>query len=223
MKKHLILIIGIAFLFSHLGYSSENEPTSKAAVSTPVASSSSSNPMGKFELSVNPLGFLQFGPMINMGFGLSDNLVLTSHLRLPSAGLLSKVVSYDEDDDMYPDRLSGIAIGGGVNYFFTDNMSKPYIGGQLEYHYQKTLFAEGNYEEWEENSNGIVLMFNGGYRFRTGSGFFINTGAFLGFASVASEWHHTSYELSYTDSGEGVFYSEVIPFGMLEVSLGFEF
>ena len=50
------------------------------------------------------------------------------------------------------------------------------------------------------------------------SGFFINTGAYLGAA-------FSKYDRHFTDSGYGPPESgnEVIPFGMLELSLGFEF
>ena len=49
-------------------------------------------PISGFALSINPLGFLQFGPSISAEIGLTGSLVLNAHVRFPSLGLLSYVV-----------------------------------------------------------------------------------------------------------------------------------
>ena len=61
-------------------------------------------------------------------------------------------------------------------------------------------------------------MFNGGYRFRFNEGLYINTGAFLGAAHNSWNWYYI--DTSYGPGNEG---SDLIPFGMLEVSFGLEF
>lgn len=179
-------------------------------------------PISRFALSVNPLGFLQFGPSISAEAGLTDHLVLNIHIRFPSLGLLSYVVS-DHDDGL--DDLSGMAFGGGILYFFGDNRSKPYGGMLIDYNKLDCLYAKDESWEWSRTTNTIVFIFNGGYRFRFDGGFFINTGAFLGVASNKWEWEYTdtspgSWGITDTDSREG---SDIKPFGMAEVTLGIEF
>jgi hypothetical protein len=176
------------------------------------------NSISPFALSVNPLGFVQFGPMVNMEFGFPNNMVLNIHTRFPSAGLLSYVV-LDHSDGI--DDLSGIAFGGGLLFFMTDNKHKPYVGGLLEYHTADILYGEGDSWEWDKTENALVIAANGGYRFRFGH-FFLNTGAFLGAAFVSYEWEYTdpSYGEYDDDPRDG---TDVQPFGMLEVTLGVEF
>jgi hypothetical protein len=176
------------------------------------------NSISPFAISVNPLGFVQFGPIINVEFGFPNNLVLNIHTRFPSAGLLT-YVALDHEDGI--DDLSGKAFGAGLLYFFTDKRHKPYIGGLLEYHTADILYGQGDAWEWDKTENAIVVIANGGYRFRFGH-FFLNTGAYLGAAFVNYEWDYTdpSYGEYDDDPRDG---SEVQPFGMIEVTLGLEF
>jgi len=177
------------------------------------------NSISPFALSVNPLGVLQFGPMINMEFGFPNNLVINIHTRFHSAGLLSYATP-EESDDI--DDLSGMAFGGGLLFFMTDNKHKPYVGGLIEYHTHDILYLEGNVDEWERTDKGIVLIANGGYRFRFSGGFFMNAGAYLGAAILNYEWDYAdpTYSEAGDDDKEG---TDVTPFGMIEFTLGFEF
>ena len=179
-------------------------------------------PLSKFALSVNPIGILQFGPIVSAEIGLSNHLVLNMHIRFPSLGLLSYVAA-DHDDGL--DEYSGIAFGGGLIFFLGNNMSKPYIGGLIDYQTHESLYAKDEDWEWSRTNNVLVFAFNGGYRFRFSGGFFINTGVFLGFANDNYEWE-------YTDTSEGSWGSfdsssrdgsEIKLFLMLEVTLGVEF
>lgn len=175
--------------------------------------------ISKFALSVNPLGFLQFGPSISAEVGLTGDLVLNAHFRFASLGLLSYAVNAHDDG---LDELKGFAFGGGMIYFFGDNRNRPYAGLLIDYNRFDCLYARNASWEWEETINSIVLLFNGGYRFRFESGFFINTGAFFGVAINSWDWDYTdtSYGDSDTDPRTG---TDAHPFGMVEVTLGFEF
>ncbi|MEN8156017.1 MAG: hypothetical protein ABFS10_03640 [Bacteroidota bacterium] len=165
------------------------------------------NPMGKFALSVNPLGFMEFGPLINAEFGLTDNLVLNTHVRFHSLGLLSYVI------DDWPDRLTGIAMGAGLLHFFGSSMHKPYVGGLIELHHSTQFYLD----DGTGTTNMAIFIANGGYRFRFDSGFFINTGLFMGFGAGPYTWASENYPSDdYTDLS-------VVPFGMAELTLGFEF
>jgi hypothetical protein len=175
--------------------------------------------ISKFSLSINPLGFIQFGPVINAEFGIKENMVINTHVRFPSVGVLSYVVKYHSDG---LDELSGIAFGGGLVYFFGENMSKPYIGGMVEYHRTECLYAKDESWEWSQIDRDGVFIFNAGFRWRFEGGFFVNTGAFLGAAIGNYEWEYAdlSYGLSDNTSRDG---KDITPFGMFEVTLGIEF
>ena len=220
MKKYLCLII-IAILPVYILGQSVNKQFESLDESVFELSltEQGNNSISKFALSINPLGFLQFGPVINGEFGLTDNLVLNTHLRFPSLGLLTYATKYHDDGIS---NLSGFAFGGGVLNFFGDNMSKPYVGGLLEYHTVTTLYAQGASWEWENKDNHVVIIVNGGYRFRFSSGFFINLGGYVGAAVGTYNWNYT--DPSYSESGDAAHTgSDVFPFIMVEGALGIEF
>jgi len=185
----------------------------------PLIASSQEYPISKFALSVNPIGFLQFGPSVSVEAGLTGSLVLNAHVRFPTLGLLSYVVN-DDNDGL--DELKGFAFGAGVIYFFGDKRNRPYAGMLIDYNRFKGLYAENKDWEWDETTNSIVFLLNGGYRFRFESGFFINTGAFFGVAINSWDWDYTdtSYGSSDESSRTG---TDAQPFGMVEVTFGFEF
>ena len=176
-------------------------------------------PISKVAISVNPVGFVQFGPLVNIEVGLSKSLVVNAHVRFSSVGLLTYVVNDDPDG---LDELSGIAFGAGSIYFFGKQRSKPYAGILLEFEKLELLYAQFDSWEWKETDQNGVFVCNGGYRFRFKSGFFINTGAYLGAAVTKYEWNYTEpdYGLDDAEPREG---TDVTPFGMVEVTLGFEF
>ena len=185
----------------------------------PLIASSQESSISKFSLSVNPIGFLQFGPSVSAEVGLTGNLALNAHVRFPSLGLLSFVVNAHDDG---LDDLNGFAFGAGAIYFFGDKMNKPYAGVLMDYNRFKCLYAQNESWEWDETINSVVLLLNGGYRFRFESGFFINTGAFFGVAINSWDWDYTDagYGESDTDPRTG---TDAQPFGMVEVTFGFEF
>ena len=174
--------------------------------------------ISKFALSINPLGFIQFGPVINAEFGIKENIALNTHVRFPSLGVLTYVLKYHDDG---LDELSGIAFGGGLIYFFGENMSKPYVGGMIEYHRTESLYAKNEGWEWSQIDRSGVFIFNGGYRWRFEGGFFVNTGVFFGAAMGNYDWEYAdpSYDLD-EPGGDG---KDITPFGMFEVTLGIEF
>ena len=180
---------------------------------------SEDNSISPFAISVNPLGFVQFGPIINIEFGFPNNLVFNLHTRFPSLGVLTYVALDDRDGI---DDLSGSAFGGGLLYFIGHGKSKPYVGGHLEYHSIDILYAQGEQYEWSKTEHAVIFIVNGGYRFRFGGGFFINTGAYLGFSFSSYDWEYTdpSYGIYDTSSRSG---NDTTPFGMLETTFGFEF
>lgn len=172
-------------------------------------------PIGDVAVTFNPLGFVQFGPILGLEVGVTDDLVATVHTRLVPLGVLSWLIAADEADGV-PDELSGFAFGGGLLRFFGTEQNKPYLGGMLEFASTDALYLQGDFFEWEEQTTAFVMIANGGYRFRFDGGFFLNTGAFLGAAFSSWEW-------DYTDGSGGGSGSGPTPFGMLELTLGMEF
>jgi hypothetical protein len=169
--------------------------------------------ISRFALSVNPIGFVEFGPIVNAEWGLTGNLVINAHMRFPTLGVLTYVVK-DEDGDL--DELTGMAYGGGLLYFFGEKRNKPYLGMLGEYEQTQNTYAKN--EDWEsiEDDETIIIMFNGGYRFRFNSGFFINTGAFFGVGRCQWFWRYSDG----SDPSEGIDYT---PAGLVEITIGFEF
>ncbi len=169
----------------------------------------------KLALSFNPLGFIQFGPILNFEYGLKSHIALNGHLRFSPLGALSYAI---RSADGGVDELSGIAFGGGLIYFTGENRSKAYVGMLLEYEKSTAIYLQGDSWEWTEKEKIFVFTFNGGYRFLFSSGFFVNTGAYLGVYRSKWNWYYTDSSNGYGNSG-----SDIKPFGMLELTFGLSF
>lgn len=180
---------------------------------------STQEPISRFAISINPLGFVQFGPVVNAEFGIRDDIVINTHVRISVLGMLTYVIKYHADG---LDALGGIAFGGGAIKFFGEKNHKPYVGILLEYDHSSAVYGKYEQWEWSQIDRTIVFIFNGGYRFRFDGGLFINTGAYLGAATGIYEWTYAdpSYGTYDNTSRTG---TTLTPFGMLEVSLGMEF
>ncbi len=194
----------------------KNLLTIVALLLTIQLSAQSENSVPKFSLSFNPLGFVQFGPIVNAEVGLKSNLVLNVHARFPTMGVLTYAVQ--EDDDGL-DELSGSAFGAGLIYFIGENKSKPYVGFLVDFQSLTSTYAVGEQWEWTEESDATIFIFNGGYRFNFSDGIYLNTGVFFGAASSKWEWEYENpgYGTSDTDPRSG---TDMTPFGMFEVSIG---
>lgn len=182
---------------------------------------SDDNAMGNFALSVEPLGFVQFGPMINAEFGLTDNLMLNTHVRFGTLGVLTRVM-YLIDDDEIPDEVSDMGYGGGLKYFFSERKNKPYLGVLFEFGKRTSLEDQG--EQWENEAelSHFDFIFNGGYRFRSASGFYLTTGAYLGAEYIFNDsWWYTQGNYSNEDPFDHK--NSIYPFFMLEIAIGIEF
>jgi hypothetical protein len=171
-------------------------------------------------LYLNPLGFVQFGPMLGTEITRNSSLIIDAHIRFSSLGVLSYVVSANVDDGA-PYKISGLAIGGGVKSFMPSRIGGFYIGGVFEYGWATNYYAQDKSWIWQSDSKNIVAMASIGYKFRFKSGFYINTGAFLGGSYTFSDkWYYTkNYN---NDSSIHVDSGKTVLAGMLEVSFGIE-
>lgn len=190
-------------------------------LSTNAFAQSGDNAIGKFALSVEPLGFVQFGPMVNAEIGLTDNLALNAHVRFGTAGLLLKVMYLTNDDEM-PDKMNNIAYGGGLKYLFGDRKNKPYLGLLCEFGKRSTVEDQGEQWEHKANLNHFDFIINGGYRIRSASGFYLTTGAYLGAEFISNDtWYYTESDYSNEDPFDNE--NSVYPFFMIEIGIGIEF
>ena len=171
------------------------------------------NTIGPFSVYANPLGVLQFGPMMGVEIKLAENFILNLNTRLPRFGLLSYVVR--GWDDVY--EIRGFGVAAVPIIFFTDNQHKPYAGAGLEYDRSKVLYNEGYYDENTEFENNIIIVTNGGYRFRFSSGLFLSAGLYIGASFSIWEEEHVDPVL---ENYSGL---TVQPFGMAELKVGYEF
>jgi hypothetical protein len=142
----------------------------------------------------------------------------------------------DVDRGGRPDKLSGIAFGGGPLYFFDVKKDKAYAGILFEYEMADALYQEDYVNEWSQDNKKMILMLNSGYRFRfsekniPGSnrafdkfirkGLFVNAGIYAGAERNQFVWQNTDPDNADHTPHEG---TEIKPFGMLEVSVGIEF
>lgn len=138
-----------------------------------------------------PLGFLQFGPIIGGEVAASPNVTIGAHLRIPSLGLLSYVAAYNASDGA-PDQMSGFGLGADINYFPVSARNGFYVGFVTEYISTSQLYLQGDIYEWQDKTSFFLLAANGGYKWGFPSGFFVSTGLLLGDAvPLSGKWHYT--------------------------------
>jgi len=168
---------------------------------------------------VDPLGFLEFGPMIGAEFTLKSRFLIDASLRFFPLGVLSYVTEATGDDGS-PNRIAGLGISGAFKYFVPKRSGGFYIGGALEYSFWTSYFAQGKPSEWQRDRVALMPLATAGYKFRFRSGFFITTGGVLGIQiPLVDQWH-------YTNNGDNTVYlnnKTIGPAGMFEVSFGYEF
>lgn len=166
----------------------------------------------------HPLGFIQFGPIIGTEIR-NKRSIADFHIRIPSLGLLMRVMNND------PDKLAGLAVGAGARFLFPQRIGGWYVGVKTEFGWNVNIYDKGSRWEEEYLIRYVDICSNGGYRFQFSSGFYINTGFWLGtiylfeqpwrYSNPRSDYYSPSY--NYNDP------SETYIFGMLEFGLGFEF
>ncbi len=166
------------------------EQTAEGSTVTVAVEAGDDPPMPSSYFNVNLLGFLQWGPIVEYGFSVAEDLYLAPHLRLDGLGALNWIL-YPDDTWIYTP-----ALGLSVLHFWDISPYNPnrlYYGGGLE--------IEGAGEIPFEQ---VILNIYGnlGYRWRTvGQKRFFNVGAHLG----------ASYDF---------WWEEIMIFAMAELSFG---
>jgi len=191
------------------------EPTEKDVEKTPASkttktsSSQRYTELGKVHLGFQPAGFLQFGPVIELGFRIGDNFVLSPQFRYTSLGLAYNVINDFEN------TMLCFGLGATFKHFPAKNQkNKFYYGVGFEYEYSDF----DDYDDWYGSSAGMVIITNVGYRWRFGSGFYINLGAFAGaYVNIYDQWYDYDDDELHDISGWTQFY------GYIEFGIGVEF
>jgi hypothetical protein len=165
--------------------------------------------LGPVAIGFQPLGFLQFGPVLNFEFRIAHNFVIGPQFRYTALGLIFNAIN-DFDNTMVC-----FGAGVGVKHFpMADKKNKFYYGIAAEYEYGES----DDYDDWYGTTAGIVSMVNVGYRFRYNSGFYMNLGLYAGlYNNIYDEWFSYNDNDIHIDSGYTDF------FGYVEFGMGFEF
>jgi hypothetical protein len=168
---------------------------------------------------VDPLGFLEFGPLIGTEITIKSRLIVDASLRFPSAGVLTYVANSDPNDGL-PYETSGLGVAGGLKYFIPSHIGGLYFGGLFSAAWETHNYLKGQPSTWESDYAAIMTLGTIGYKFRFRSGFYINTGALIGIQyPFMKQWH-------YTNNGDSSIHEldkSLEPAGMFDVSFGYEF
>jgi len=165
----------------------------------------------------NPLGFVTFGPMF--GFEITKNRFnVDFSLRLPSLGLMMKLIESGFEWFDNVTLTSGFGIGATFKFFMPSRIGGFYAGAMLEYS-QYTADWKGNGWYGDSESKVFALGSNLGYKFVFNS-FYMRTGAYLGAAATIDGYYKENdygYD-KYTDrTGDVTF------FYLFDLALGVQF
>jgi hypothetical protein len=174
-------------------------------------------PMAPLNLIINPLGFLQAGPIVDLEIQVSPGLYVLLHTRFHGLGLLSHLLEASGSSSGTEDiQFYSVAFGTGLRYLFVSQNSRnaPYLGFIVEYGYNP--YFDNTYD-YTGTSTYINLAANAGYRWRFDS-FLLEVGAYLGAApTLTSEWYYNATpSVKYAGTKTTTF------FAMVELSIGFE-
>ncbi len=205
MKKALTLIF--VLLFSAVYASEPPEMETQTDHTT----------LPKLALSINPAGFLFFGPTIDLGIGISDRTAINLHTRFTPLGMLSQNVKKEEGDKA--EDFTGTGFGAGIIQFLNDDGFGIYVGGQVEYEKMRTTYEIGDPWEWYEEGKNYVFAANAGYRYVMENGIFVNLGLFFGGIYTDYFWEYEDVAIGVNDSEprEGTTF---FPVGSLEIAFG---
>ena len=166
--------------------------------------------------SINPLGVLQFCPVFQGEFKVSQRGYFTSHVRIPYLGVLYHVLNANDDSDEVTVSPVALGLGAGYKTMFPTKKGAWYIGGILEYSFGSSTGNDGR--EWKSEFSNLALTSNGGFRWRwPNKKNVVGVGAYLGFYSaLRDDWWYVNNPGNKKDE------RSTTPFLMLELSFGWE-
>ncbi|MCB9250890.1 MAG: hypothetical protein H6605_00345 [Flavobacteriales bacterium] len=183
-------------------------------VAYPMFKTSAQSP--KLTASFNPMGFLFFGPALNVGYVVNQTTTLNFDIRRNSMGLLARAIR-GNDPELYSFKGTGFAVG--LTKFKNSVEEGLYFGGYLALDIQKTKYIEDNPWAWHETTKTIAILGNVGKRIKLGDKFYLNAGAVVGAGMVKFDWEYDDVAIGITDPEERSGNS-FIPIGSLELAIG---
>ncbi len=185
-------------------------------ISTLTKGFSQNSDYSKLTVSFDPMGFLFFGPAINVGYTLNENTVIKANVRIVSLGLLAKNIRATENE-LY--KFGGMGYSIGAIRFMENVDSGIYYGGFLSLDIQNTKYSENSEWAWHEKTTTYGLLVNGGKRFKFGSKYYVNAGVSIGVGVVRYNWEYDDPTVGIDDPEERKGTS-VFPIGGLELAFG---
>lgn len=171
----------------------------------------------KLTISIDPMGFLFFGPALNVGYSVNANWVIKANVRRSSWGLLAnKIRSYD-DKQLYD--FTGMGYAVGANRYMESIYEGYYYGAFISLDIQNTKYAENSDWAWHEKTITYGLLVNGGKRFPLGSMFYIDAGVVIGGGLVRWDWDYDDPAAG-VDDPEARSGNSFMPIGALEFAFG---
>lgn len=208
MKKATLLILLMAIVFT--GYAQDDA----AIPGSGTQKSSGDLPAKTFF--INPLGLLQFGPVLSTEKRIGEtNGYISPHLRVGYLGVLTHLV-------WSADYVSPLNLGVGLSYrsMIPNDVNNNlwYLGGGLELNTGSARYDTGTSSETQNDAVGIAVLANFGYRWRTNAGRFVGVGILAGVStSIYDEEYYVDDGSLYAD-----YSGEAIAFGMFEITFGWE-
>ena len=168
------------------------------------------------EVSVDPAGFLFYGPSVDVGLGIGSKTSVKAYVRGFALGGMSIDLKDEAEDN---DEFSGMHIGAGLTQFLTEGGNGIYFGGQVEFGSTTGIWLNGDTYEWWEESKDLMFTAKAGYRYAMENGLFINGGVYGGAINMKAEWDYDDSQISAMDDDDREHTSTPGIFGV-EVSVG---
>lgn len=175
-------------------------------------------PNNGFSIWVQPLGIVQWGPMIGFSVRHKTLFMIDGYVRVP-LGYAYSIAAND------PDNMSGFAFGVEAKALHATRSGAWYVGPVIDIGMTKALYNEGEYSEEDYRWFTFIAAISGGYRFCFGRHFHMDLGVESGILWVSDQdWRKSNKRNDYYSSSyDRVDKGFVSMFGMFVLSLGVEF
>lgn len=185
-----------------------------AAPKPPAAEISVADEPPQKLFTLDPLGFIEYGPMVGVETRVSPTSYLTAHVRWATAGVIYYAITSNGFEDAV--GIDNLAIG--VGYRALMGGAGPhhwYARPVVEYGWGSTSGGDG---DWRGRHSYVSFMGNFGYRWRFAKSV-TNVGVYAGFATGLSNnwWYVNSPGEVISDE------TETYAIAMFEVSFGWQF
>lgn len=183
------------------------------ALHAEVSETEADIPIRSIYVQCDPLGFLQVGPSLELGFRVTPSTLLALSVRFEGLGLLYQAIAPNSS-------LLSMAIEGMIYQLFPGGgKNRWYLQGMFGYGWASTSNPNSEFGNWQGTNSHLEIAAGGGYRWRFISGFFIDVGALVGMSiGLTDSGYYTSDPSTIIQNTPANY---VI--GALQLHLGWEF